>query len=216
VSYARRKQQAFLAQCIWWLASIIGLERGLINHIDNLNSRIESTVIPGEEIRVSLEEKAPDEAAASSPQDSPEPTVSREKQENYRKNKILKECEEYLKDSRRLRDLATSKANGKTKTGRINPSAVIKLALKVTKKIKRESYNKTEGISDTEIARRKSSGECLRCAWPADRKGTHRVKDCNHPIKLDKGTVDYPQKKGYTNRDPQELGSSNRDDTESD
>jgi hypothetical protein len=26
LSYARRNQQIFVAQCIWWLASIIGLE----------------------------------------------------------------------------------------------------------------------------------------------------------------------------------------------
>jgi len=36
IAYARRNQQMFVAQCVWWLASIIGLERGLISHIDNL------------------------------------------------------------------------------------------------------------------------------------------------------------------------------------
>jgi hypothetical protein len=28
-----------VAQCVWWLASIIGLERGLTIHIDNLKQR---------------------------------------------------------------------------------------------------------------------------------------------------------------------------------
>jgi hypothetical protein len=28
ISYARRTQQIFVAQCVWWLASIIGLEQG--------------------------------------------------------------------------------------------------------------------------------------------------------------------------------------------
>jgi hypothetical protein len=36
---ARRTQQIFVAQCVWWLAGIIGLEQGLIVHIDNLRSR---------------------------------------------------------------------------------------------------------------------------------------------------------------------------------
>jgi len=56
---------------------------------------------------------------------------------------------------------------------------------------------KTEGIESSEIERRKSAGECLRCAWPSDRKGTHRVKDCVRPIKLDKGTASYPKSKEY-------------------
>jgi hypothetical protein len=41
ISYARRTQQVFVAQCVWWLASFIGLEQGLINHIDNIQSRVE-------------------------------------------------------------------------------------------------------------------------------------------------------------------------------
>jgi hypothetical protein len=39
ISYARRTEQIFVAQVVWWLASIIGLEQGLINHIDNLQSQ---------------------------------------------------------------------------------------------------------------------------------------------------------------------------------
>jgi hypothetical protein len=41
IAYARRTHQIFVAQCVWWLASIIGLERGLINHFDNIQSRAE-------------------------------------------------------------------------------------------------------------------------------------------------------------------------------
>jgi hypothetical protein len=36
VSFARESQYLFVANCAWWIASIIGLEQGLINHIDNL------------------------------------------------------------------------------------------------------------------------------------------------------------------------------------
>jgi hypothetical protein len=39
IVYARRTQQILMAQCVWWLASIIGLEPGLITRIDNLHGR---------------------------------------------------------------------------------------------------------------------------------------------------------------------------------
>jgi len=39
ISYTRRTQQIFVAQCVWWLASIIGLQQGLIIYIDTVNQR---------------------------------------------------------------------------------------------------------------------------------------------------------------------------------
>jgi len=39
ISYARQHQYIFVAQSVWWLASINGLEQGLLNYIDNLNTR---------------------------------------------------------------------------------------------------------------------------------------------------------------------------------
>jgi len=42
ISYARDNQYVFLAQSIWWISSILGLQQGLIVHIDNL--RIQSEV----------------------------------------------------------------------------------------------------------------------------------------------------------------------------
>jgi len=41
IAYARRTQHIFVAQCVWWLASIIGLEQGLVNYLDTLQSREE-------------------------------------------------------------------------------------------------------------------------------------------------------------------------------
>jgi len=70
---------------------------------------------------------------------------------------------------------------------------------KLRKKDKKSRRNdsKTEGVESSEIQRRKSAGECLRCAWPSDRKGSHRVADCRRPIKLDKGTAAFPKAKEY-------------------
>ena len=36
VSFARENQYLFVANCVWWIAGIIGLDNRLINHIDNL------------------------------------------------------------------------------------------------------------------------------------------------------------------------------------
>jgi hypothetical protein len=41
IFYARKNQHIFLAQSVWWISSIIGLQQGLITHIDNLQIRSE-------------------------------------------------------------------------------------------------------------------------------------------------------------------------------
>jgi len=48
ITYARRTQQIFVAQCVWWLASIFGLERELVSHIDKLQT--ERNVNPQEQL----------------------------------------------------------------------------------------------------------------------------------------------------------------------
>jgi hypothetical protein len=155
ISYARQNQQIFVAQCVWWLASIISLEKGLINHIDNLGIR----------------------SSVALPMTTPLVTSSKasEEGETDRQEKALKECEEYLQDSQRLRRLAKLKAAGRTGTGRINLLVSTKQSLKITTKRKGKQYSKTEGIEQTLIQRRKAEGECLRCVWPSDRKGKHWV-----------------------------------------
>jgi hypothetical protein len=45
-SDAQNSLQIFVAQCVWWLPWIIGLEEGLVNHIDNIRSKSEVAIIP--------------------------------------------------------------------------------------------------------------------------------------------------------------------------
>jgi len=80
---------------------------------------------------------------------------------------------------------------------------------------KPDSGKKTEGIDSLELSRRKAAGECLRCAWPSDRKGTHRVKDCLRPIKLDKGTAAFPKAKEYQKMKVAAVQLSDGTDTDS-
>ena len=39
ISYARNNQYILVAQCVWWLASIIGLQQGLVIYIDTLDKQ---------------------------------------------------------------------------------------------------------------------------------------------------------------------------------
>jgi hypothetical protein len=106
-------------------------------------------------------------------------------------------------DSRRLWEIAALKATERTLTGLINPTLISKKYLRKKDRIKRKGTkpelkkSKTAGINEPEIQRWKGAGECLRCAWPSDRKGFYRVKDCIRPIKLDNGTACYPKAKEY-------------------
>jgi len=55
----------------------------------------------------------------------------------------------------------------------------------------------TEGIEKTELDRRKAAGECQWCAWPADRKGSHKTMDCIRWAKNNTGTAQFPKAKEY-------------------
>ena len=197
LSHARRNQQIFVAQCIWWLASVIGLEQGLVNYIDNIQSRIEVTVTSDKapHIPVTTSElfnkEEPERRKSISP-------VPRDIQEESRQDRVLEECEEYLKESRRLRDIVALKSKGTTRIGRINPTRISKKTLKKKDNPvgKKATLAKTRliGIDEDEITRRRKAGECLNCAWPADRKGKHKFQDCYRPIKLDTGTANSSKK----------------------
>jgi hypothetical protein len=191
VSYASRFQHVFLAQCVWWLASVIGLEQELVTFIDIQHSRYGKTVWPESSGVLNTELADPDQ------QQQRVKTEESAKEESDRQKGILNECEALLQDSRHLQRIARLKASRKSKTGRNNQTKHSKETLRVARKHLVKNSSKTEGIEVSEIDRRKPSGECLRCAWPADRKGTHRVKDCIRPIKLDRGNDSYPKNKSY-------------------
>jgi hypothetical protein len=193
ISNARSTQQIFVAQCVCWIASLIGLEESLVTHIDKLHR-----------LTIVREEQEIKKVSIPVTWNSPkiqDAVIQESKQEHQ--DTILKECEEYLKDSRRLREIAALKATGKTLTGLIYPMPISKKQLRKKDRIKKKrtrpepKESKTAGINKLEIRGRKEAGECLRCAWPPDKTGSHRVRDCIHPIKLDKGTPSYPKAKEF-------------------
>jgi hypothetical protein len=93
ISYARRTQQIFAAQCISWLASMIRLQQGLIIHIDNLRKR-ETTAISGDYSGI----VHPDRAQQIESEKAISP-IPRDLTEDQRLDQILKSAEECLADS---------------------------------------------------------------------------------------------------------------------
>jgi hypothetical protein len=89
-----------------------------------------------------------------------------------RQDQALKECEEYLKESQRLRDIATLMSKGKTLTGRINPISTSKKPLNKQDRYKRkqaipgEKESKRDGIDEAEVQRRKEAGSVYAVPGP--------------------------------------------------
>ena len=101
-----------------------------------------------------------------------------DKKSRKEKNRVSKSYDKPWKESKKLK----FDKKGKFKKNRKEDTSI---------------KDKIEGIPDDELNRRRKENECLRCAWPADRKGKHYTKDCFRQIKLDKGTADFPKAKAY-------------------
>jgi hypothetical protein len=151
ISYARRTEQIFVAQCVWWLASVIGLEQGLITFIDNIQSRVAVTIrlgqVPEELATVAtrsvstrprdIQEESRQNDLGSihpdrSPQDRAESAVSpapRNLTEKQRLDRILGSAERVIQES--FRDWS------RVQSSRINPLPMTKTQLKKARKVKR-------------------------------------------------------------------------------
>jgi len=180
ISYARDNQHIFLAQSVWWISSDIGLQQGLVNHIDTLRDRKVQN----------LQEQHPREDSI----------IPRSLAEDQRVNQVLDETEQFQKASRRLKKVVALNATGKIITDQISPTKEPRQYLKKSKRVSKEvavpeykGYSNTEGIDASEISRRNAAGECLHCAWPCDKKGGHRAKNCRRHIQFDNGTAIFPR-----------------------
>jgi len=147
IAYAGRTQQIFVAQWVWWLASIIGLERELVSHIDKFQGERNPTP----------QEQLPPEVSAN----------PRDLAKDQRSDQVLDNTEQYLREPRRLREIAALKVSGETTAGRINPTRKSNKYLRQSKSISKatvikeqKNYSKTDGIDNREIPRKKAAGEC--------------------------------------------------------
>jgi hypothetical protein len=207
-SYATDTQDIFHAQSVWWRSLIIGLQQGLITHIDNLKIRsdIENFEIQpaqhfGSNILDSAEVNVPDIYSAIHPSrlagqlESDDISLSSRDEllgttQSNIHNKVIEKC-----------DLLLEQSNKKRKAiGRKTPQAsrvVKQKAQRQAKKTIRTFGTRTAGIDGSELTRRKAAGECQRCAWPKDRKGSHKTIDSFRWKRVEKGTAPFPKKKRY-------------------
>ena len=206
ISYARNHQHIFLAQSIWWISAIIGLQEGLVIHIDNLKAR--SEVRPELPIRQpSPAESEKQKSGSHTPSqfihperveriqtsngdyiDSSEESDSTTETDIH--NEIINNCEAFLEQSQQERKTV----------GRFTRNASRVIKRKADRKFKKAIKTfgtQTEGIDGNELRRRKAAGECQRCAWPRDRKGSHKTLDCFRWKRLEKGTAPFPKRKNY-------------------
>ena len=162
---------------MWWLASIIGLERELVSHIDKLQGARdtfkpqseEGMTRPQDDKNTIPQEHLPREVS----------TMPRDLTEDERIEQVLDCTEQYLRESKRLREIAALKISRQTATGRVKPSGIAWKSSKKRRRIckvvttnKGGDCSKTKGIDSSEISRRKAADDCLRCGWPSDRKCT--------------------------------------------
>jgi hypothetical protein len=108
IACARRTQQIFLAQCFWWIASVVGLEQGLVNHIDNLNGRILVTkALRTKEGPLELQADGLNKTAIPVdviPTGQAISPVPRDTPESQSQDRYLKECDEFIRESQKQRD----------------------------------------------------------------------------------------------------------------
>jgi hypothetical protein len=189
ISYARNNQYIFLAQSVWWISSILGLQEGLIIHIDNLKARAN---IRKSDSQDELPIIHPDRVAnfhnsKSDSITSDGDTISTTEAEID--NEVINNCKAFLEQSRQQRKSVERFAR---QTSRVDKR-------KANKEKPLKTYGtQTEGIDGSELRRRKAAGECHRCAWPRDRKGSHKTLDCHRGKKVEKGTAQFPKKKQYS------------------
>jgi hypothetical protein len=194
ISYARENQYIFLAQSVWWISSILHLQEGLIIHIDNLKARTEVISIKennpktrSPDIRVHPDRVSKIGNLDSDYNDSESESVSSTETDIL--NEVIDNCEAFLEQSKQERK----------DIGRFTRQASRVVKRKANKKKPIKTHGtQTEGIDGNELRRRLAAGECQRCAWPRDRKGSHKTLDCFRWKRLEKGTAPFPKKK---NRD---------------
>jgi hypothetical protein len=205
-------QNLFAAQCVWWLVSLTNLT-DLVEyycHYRTFPSDYNNHVIQrGRHPAADLD--------ASKPGLINNVHISRKhliKDLVLESDLLPRKDEQSTEGSEEL----CRKASGRISKKRIqNQSSESKRTkLRHNKKQKPGSRSSSlEDINTAEIKRRRESGECLRCAWPADRKGTHQVRKCRRAIKLDNCTAPFPVKRQYTAKNKiVAIESSNTDSSE--
>ena len=186
ISYARDNQYTFLAQRVWWIASIIGLQEGLVIHIDNLRARtlvgspakLKGRHSPDSSVHASWVAQIQNSTTKYSAFD----TGSISTTETDIHNEVANNCEIFVEQSKQERKAIGHRTR--------QASRIIKW---MSKKAIKTFSTQMEGIDGSELRRRKAVGECQGCAFPNDREGSHKTMDYFRRKRLEKGTAPPPK-----------------------
>jgi hypothetical protein len=138
ISHARRIQHIFVAQCVWWLASVIGLEVGLIIHINQLHDQEAKRIPEGCNVIAGQEsEESSREITKEDPLDRVDQvsivrdisTTPRDLMEDQRLDQRSEDSKASNSESSRARNI--------WQRNRVNPLPISKTQLKKARKLKR-------------------------------------------------------------------------------
>jgi hypothetical protein len=105
ISYARSNQYIFLSQSVWWISSIIGLQQGLVIHVDNIKIRenigISERPIESRKSSIHRDRIARIQYSGSDYTDSELDSVSTTETDIH--NEVIDNCEVFLEQSRQER-----------------------------------------------------------------------------------------------------------------
>jgi len=146
ISYAKDNQYIFVAQCVWSLSSIIGLEQGLVSHIDNIRNRknVPEDTTPKATSTTPMSDNPEDKDYIQTDrinQVDTERKVSatpRDRTEDQQLDNLIDNAARFLYNSARVRD--------QWQLGRVNPLPQTKTQLRKARKVKRlqETKDKAE------------------------------------------------------------------------
>jgi len=112
ISYARKNGYIFVAQSVWWIASIIGLTEGLVTHIDNLRIRSEARQVPTGEVGAT----SSIQQVSATPRDLQSDSRGDSDPELNRVEQVTKETREFLNWSKKQQNNLKKKPDPLTRT----------------------------------------------------------------------------------------------------
>jgi len=175
IAFCWDNQYIYIAQCIWWISSVVRLQQGITIHIDNTwlwGSTIAEDILS---VAVSYENGKIYTDQIGHFRDS----VDKSDNESNRLDSVLKTTEELLNLSKRQR-------NNFQKT-KWELSNGVENAWEITKTYQTQ----TDGMEDSELNRRKAAKDCQCCAWPRYIESSHNTLDCFCWKRLEKGTAPF-------------------------
>jgi len=155
ISYRMVNHHIFVTQCVWWLASIIGLQERLVIHIDNLQIQSEDYQKPSathsdlgniHSSRVQQVERIDSGVSEYA-------SVETNDSEFERQDTILKGCKEFLLKCEESRKGCVKKSRKQKRKDLVSKGNEPDIGVRKFKKNLRTYHTLTDGIEKSELDR---------------------------------------------------------------